>query len=365
MNIVVLGCGAVLEQCHRRALAMVVQKLGARVVGLVDPNAKRLEMAKEWFPSAVGFTDAAECFSKVRDVSLTVVTTPPPLHAAHAELAFSHGSHVLCEKPLAGTVADAEAIVACARRHKRVLSLGMTRRYYSCLVEARRCIKAGALGNKLSFAYREGGIYNWPVASAAPFNRKGSGGGVLLDKGVHALDALCFIFGPASVGAHADDAPVQSVEANSLTTLDFGGTRGVMQLSWDMNLNSGLHVLGSMGEYWIPCGPLDLMYSRDRRNRAWTKVKIQAKWPLDLEKSNGKTGCPVDYNECFNFQLIQTLRAISLGESPAATGEEGLATTRLIAAAYEMATPMEKPWLSKGEQALAVRNHWRTVKQPD
>jgi predicted dehydrogenase len=358
-KIVVIGCGAVLEQCHRQALEQAAKRLGFRIVGLVDPSPGRLAQAQKWFPGAEGFADTAACFGKLNDILLTIVTSPPPLHAAHVESAFARGSHVLCEKPLAGSVADAEGIVAAAKRSGKVLSLGMTRRFYPCVVEARRRILAGALGTKLTFTYREGGVYGWPVASAAPFRRESSGGGVLLDKGVHALDSLGFLFGTGKVMANADDGPTESVEANTVTELQFERAAGTMQLSWDMNLSSGLHISGSEGEYWIPVGPLDLLFSRGSAQSGWCREKIRVEWPLDLEPRQGKRGCPVDYNECFNFQLVQTLRAIQLGEAPAATAEEGVATMRLISAAYQMATPLNKPWLSAAEQAWCRDHHWR------
>jgi predicted dehydrogenase len=358
-NIVVIGCGAVLEQCHRRALRKFSPSLDCKVAGLVDSSPVRLAKARKWFPHAEGFTSAEACFSTVKDVLLTVITSPPPLHAAHVESALSHGSHVLCEKPLAGSVADAEAIVASSKRSGRVLSLGMTRRFYPCVVEARRRILAGALGTKLAFGYREGGAYGWPVASAAPFRRETSGGGVLLDKGVHALDSLGFLFGAGEVTANADDGPIESVEANTVTELQFERAIGTMQLSWDMNLSNGLHIRGSEGEYWIPIGPLDLLFSRGSPEAEWRREKVRVEWPLDLAPGNGKRRCPVDYNDCFNFQLVQTLRAIQLGEAPAATAEEGVATMRLIAAAYDLATPLSKPWLSPAEQAWFLDHHLR------
>ena len=358
-KIVVIGCGAVLELCHRKALSRIAPSLGFQVVGLIDPNPDRLAKAQSWFPASRGFAEANSCFETMNDVALTVITSPPPLHLVHAKAALAHGSHVLCEKPLAGSVADAEAIVAAAGGHGRALSLGMTRRFYPCFVEARRRILAGALGPNLSFVYREGSVYNWQVASAAPFRRETSGGGVLLDKGVHALDSLGYLFGSGTLTSNADDGPMESVEANTVTRLQFERAAGTMQLSWDMNLSNGLHIQGSAGELWIPAGPLNVLFARDNPSESWRREPVRHPWPLDLQKEGGRQGCPRDYIECFSFQLVQTLRAIELGEPPAVTGQEGVATLRLIASAYAMAVPLDKPWLSPVEQALARQHHWQ------
>ena len=358
-NIVVIGCGAVLERCHRWSLEQAPKRLGLAVAGLVDSNPARLAQAKKWFPGAEVFENSEACFQKLQGTLLTIITSPPPLHAAHADAAFSQGTHVLCEKPLAGSLADAEHIVAAAKQSGKVLSLGMTRRFFPCLAEARRRILDSALGGNLTFTYREGEVYLWPIASAAPFYRETSGGGVLLDKGVHVLDFLSFLFGGGKVVSCRDDGPVGSVEANAIAELQFEMATGTMQLSWDTNLANGLHIRGSKGELWIPAGGVDLIFSRENARAAWRQERIRVEWPLDLEPKGDRRGCPTDYNECFLFQLAQTLRAIQLGESPAASGEDGVATLRLISAAYQAAVPLDKPWLSSAEQAWCRARHWR------
>jgi predicted dehydrogenase len=132
-----------------------------------------------------------------------------------------------------------------------------------------------------------------------------------------------------------------------------------MQLSWDMNLNNGLHIVGDKSQCWIPIGPLDTVYTRKTADAEWQTEKVRVKWPLDATPQHGRQGCPVDYDECFLFQLVQTVRAIRLGESTAATGEDGLSTMRIIENAYKMAKPLVKPWLSSEEQSRLGQHHWR------
>ncbi len=359
MKIVVLGCGAILEQGHRKPLEHVAKTLDCHVAGLVDVNPKRLAQAGKWFPKAEHFASAEACFAKLKDVSLTIVISPPPMHAANIEVAVTAGSHILCEKPLAGSVEDAERIIELVRRHKKVLTVGMTRRYHSCFVEARKRIQDGALGSDITFIHREGGLYRWPVASAAPFRRDTSGGGVLLDKGVHVLDTLEYLFGTGDVESSFDDGSDVSVEANSVVHVSLARAKGHVQLSWDMNLCNGLHISGSEGQYWIPLGPLNTIFSRRKADQPWERLTTRAEWPLDLQPANSRMGCPNGYDDCFLYQLIKAIRAIKLSEKPAVTGEEALSTLRLIKAGYELAKPLRKPWLSKEESKAEAARHWR------
>lgn len=360
MNVVVIGCGAVLEYCHRYALQGLGAKLGCRVVGLVDPSPERLAGAKRWFPRARLFPNVETCYAALKDIQLSIITSPPALHAVHAEAAFRHGSHVLCEKPLASSLTQAQELTDAARRYGKVLAIGMTRRFYPWVAETRRRILGRALGERLSFEYREGAPYGWPVASRSPFLRQASGGGVLLDKGVHVLDCLTVLFGTGNVTAHLDDGSAEGVEANTVTRLEFERASGVVQLSWEMGLSNGLHIRGSEGEYWIPVDRLDLLFCRHSPDSPWQKEIVKFDWPCDLAR-NGRGRSPLDYSDCFNFQLVQTLRAIALGEAPAAGIEAGLASMRLLAAAYQMAKPLDKPWLSPAERAWNAAHHWRNA----
>ena len=168
MKTIVIGCGAVVENAHRGALNLLERRGFLEVVGVVDPNANRLAQAKGWFPRAQGFQSLAECYANLKEVELALITSPPPLHREQAVMAFQNGSHVFCEKPVASSLQGAKEMVATAQEHKKVLAVGMPRRFYPCLVEARRMIMAGDLGFSVRFTYREGGVYKWPITSAAP-----------------------------------------------------------------------------------------------------------------------------------------------------------------------------------------------------
>jgi predicted dehydrogenase/nucleoside-diphosphate-sugar epimerase len=351
---VVVGCGAIVEGVYRACLGGLERRGYIKVVGVVESDAGRLNQGRLWFPGAQAFENVSTCFARLAGVDLTVITTPPPLHGEHALAAFENGSHVLTEKPMASTVKIGSEMAEKATRHRKVLAVGMPRRFYPALHEARRRLAAGELGDSVRFNYREGGVYSWPVATAAPFRRETSGGGVLLDYGAHAMDTLVFLFGNGEVLACADDRTAHWVEGNVVVELALERGSGTLQMTRDMPLNNGLHVAGSRGEMWVPIDSLDCLFTRRDSSSAWELAPMLVDWPIDLRRNGGRRGVPGGYHECFTFQLIQMLRAIHLSEPPAVSGAEALIPLGLIESAYSKATLLDKPWLSEVEQAVAA-----------
>jgi predicted dehydrogenase len=351
----VVGCGTVFDQYYQGALEKLESRGIARVVALVDPNPGRTAAIEKHFPSARAFATPAEAFA-VTTPNLTIIASPPKWHAEHAVAAFSAGSHVLCEKPMAASVDDAERMVAAARAAQRVLAVGMTRRMYPCLAEARALLGSGALGDHLSFVYREGDVYGWPVSTDFPFRRETAGGGVLIDKGTHVLDFLAALFGRPTAAAYADDGYAEGVETNCQIGVVFTGARGMVQLSWSQPLVNGLHITGSAGQLTLHPWRLDAVRLR-RNGGAWETRVSATTWPSDL-RLGGRRGKPWSYEECVYYQIVQSLRAVVHGGPVPVTGEDGLAIVHVIDACYRQATPLRLAWLTEAEQAQADSRHW-------
>lgn len=356
LRVAVVGCGAAVEHLYLHPIRRLTKRGWIKVVAMAEPNASRKAWAERNFSGTRIVEDAVELFSG-EQIDLTIITSPPPLHSAHAAVALGAGSHVLCEKPLAETVSSGQAMIQAAEGAGRVLAVGMTRRFYPCLAEARRWIMDGRLGTVRCYSYCEGGVYGWPVTSDAPFRRESSGGGVLLDKGVHALDLLCWLFGSARLISSEDDSLRGGVEGNSILRLEHNGIQGRMQLSWDQELNNSFLIQGQKGDLLIPVGPMRDLFFRTP-GQPWNRVPCTVDWPSDLSPDGKRRGSPRTYWECFDFQLIQLLRSLMLGDPVPVNGGEGLEVLGLINQAYGEASPMDQPWLSPAEQDLMNRRHW-------
>jgi predicted dehydrogenase len=355
LGLMVVGCGAVVDRYYRGALKHLESQGIARVAALVDPDPGRTAALGQHFPSASAFADAADALARVTP-DLTIVASPPNCHAEHALAAFGAGSHVLCEKPMAASVDGASRMVAAARAGRRILAVGMTRRMYPCLAEARALLAAGALGDGVSFVYREGDAYGWPVSTDFAFRRTTAGGGVLIDKGTHVLDFLAALFGELVPVAYADDGHAAGVETNCRVSLVSAGASGTVQLSWSQPLLNGLRIAGSAGELTLHPWRFDAVRWR-RNGGAWETRVSGATWPRDLQPEGGR-GKPWTYEECVYYQIVQMLRAMIHGEAVPVTGEEGLTIVKAIEACYRLATPLRLPWLTEAEQAQADTRHW-------
>lgn len=131
------------------------------------------------------------------DIDIVDIVTPGHSHHEIAIAALEAGKHVLCEKPLANSAEDAEAMAAAARTSSGKAMLGFTYRLVPALTRARDLVAAGAVGTvqQVRSAYRQ----DWLVDPEAPLSwrlqKDLAGHGALGDIGAHAIDLVQFITG--------------------------------------------------------------------------------------------------------------------------------------------------------------------------
>lgn len=119
---------------------------GGEAVAVADLSEERLAAIRKRFPAVRTTRDHRELFAAT-DVDAVCIVTPISTHRALAEEALAAGKHVFVEKPLAGTVADAEAIVRAAERAGRTLMVGHTFVYNPAVTTVRGLLERGELGN--------------------------------------------------------------------------------------------------------------------------------------------------------------------------------------------------------------------------
>lgn len=121
------------------------------------------------------------------DIDLVHLATPPAAHAALATAALAAGKHVLCEKPLAITVDDAETMIATAARHNRVLGVNLIMRYNPLAEAVRHIIHTRLLGEPL-YGRFENAAQDQSLGPDHWFWDRAISGGIFIEHGVHFFD---------------------------------------------------------------------------------------------------------------------------------------------------------------------------------
>jgi predicted dehydrogenase len=145
-------------------------------------------------------SDSNDWWAAIRrpGIALVDITTPTDLHADIAIAALEAGKHVLCEKPLAMNVAEAEAIRAAARKSAARFAVAFNYRFVPAIQLARQIIAEGRLGRLYHFRARY--LQDWLASPGAPMSwrldKERAGSGVLGDLGAHVIDLAHFLVGP-------------------------------------------------------------------------------------------------------------------------------------------------------------------------
>ncbi|HEY4413101.1 MAG TPA: Gfo/Idh/MocA family oxidoreductase, partial [Gaiellaceae bacterium] len=224
-----IGAGVVAEM-HLEAIATLDD---VELVGISAHDKEAAERrAREYRSHA--FADSDELLAQELDV--VVVATPHPSHAELTVATLETGAHVLCEKPLAPEVREADAMIAAADRAGRLLGVCFQQRFRPVIAAARRLVDEGRLGTLLRVSivdplYRPNAYYrtaDWRGTW------KGEGGGVLMNQAPHTLDLLCHLAGPPVTVWGVAQRRAQPMEAEDTATalLSYdGGAVGTIAVS--------------------------------------------------------------------------------------------------------------------------------------
>jgi predicted dehydrogenase len=207
-----------------------------RVAWICDPDAATWDRARQLAPTA-RFTASATELLADSAVDAIVIATPSSTHAALACQSLEAGKHVLVEKPLALSVADADRVAAAARRSGRTVLVGHLMLYHPALLQLRRIVDTGELG-KLHYLH----------AARRNLGRVRTDESVLWSLGPHDLSMLDYLLGesPLAVSAQGQALLQPTIEDVVFVTLKYATTLGHVHLSWlDPRKERRLTVVGS------------------------------------------------------------------------------------------------------------------------
>ncbi|WP_046174301.1 Gfo/Idh/MocA family protein [Domibacillus indicus] len=239
LKIGVIGCGSIARHRHIPEYAANENVEIAAFCDIVEERAQ--EYAKQY--NAIAYTSYEELLAN-EDIDAVSVCTPNSLHAPISIAALQAGKHVLCEKPMATSREEADAMIQAAEASGKKLMIAHNQRFVASHVKARSIIESGTLGKIYSFrtAFGHGGPENWSADGTDSwfFKKELAFIGAMGDLGVHKTDLMRYLIGEEFVEAAAfveGSAKANStVDDNAVCILKSeSGIIGTLAASWAYN----------------------------------------------------------------------------------------------------------------------------------
>jgi predicted dehydrogenase len=160
------------------------ESLGIELVGAVDPAPAGCRRLDEILARVGPIYDCLDRFYEKQEADLVVISAPIHLHAPYTLTALRHGSHVLCEKPVASVVQDGLAMATAAREADRLVAIGFQWSYSGTIHAIRRDIASGKFGEPLSLRT----VVSWPRPDSY-YQRNSWAGSIQTESGEWVLDS--------------------------------------------------------------------------------------------------------------------------------------------------------------------------------
>lgn len=326
IGIGIIGGGGI-SHVHLTALAA---REDAQIVGVADIVEERARQQAERYGAERAVVNYRDLLADGR-VDAVVVCLPTFLHAEATIAAAQAGKHILCEKPIALTLADAQAMIDAAAQAGVHLMIAFVRRFCAEWLRLRQAIQEGVIGRPV--------IWRGANASSGPaqrwFHDAEKGGGPFVDGCIHDFDFALYTFGrPAEAYASLKTFKADSTSLDTGTALVRFESGDELMRSWSWGLpgyGSGCHgdslhdVIGPRGTIlWTgkfdEATGLDALIHCDEQGREHR---------LEYKHESGQ--------DWFNAQMDHFLTCVREDRTPGVTGEDGREALKVSLAVLESA----------------------------
>lgn len=337
LRVGLVGLGS-MGRNHLRVISSHPDTILAAVADL-DAEAVEAAVAQT---SVRGFADP---LAMIREVELDgiVIAAPTTAHVSIALAAIERGIPVLVEKPLAGTVDEAIAILAAARKHNVRVMVGHVERYNPAVLEMGRLLRAGWLST----------VYAVTSRRAGPFPARIRDVGVTVDLGTHDVDMLSWIVGERPVRVYAETA--QRIHA-AHEDLTFGlmhfpsGATGFLDVDWLTPVKRrSLVAIGEEGMFELDYLTQKLTFTRSNVERPQMIGGYATTFSGDV------ADIPVVNLEPLRAEMDEFVRVLRTGDRPYTDGEDGLWAVAIANALLTAASERRPIDLSDLPSRLAAR----------
>ncbi len=201
--IAIIGCGRIAKNAHLPALTKMED---VRIKYACDVLIDKANALKELYPSIENTTSDYNVVLNDKEVDAVFILTPNYEHYTLTMAALKAGKHVFCEKPITVDYEKSVLMAEEAKKQNKILNIGVCNRYHKSVETLEAMNRNGDFGNIYHVYCSFRGIRAIPGLGGAFTTKEKSGGGVLIDWGVHFLDLILYILGGAKLQTVTCDA---------------------------------------------------------------------------------------------------------------------------------------------------------------
>jgi predicted dehydrogenase len=321
-RIALIGCGAIAESYYLPALARHPHVLGSLI--LVDQDIDRAQKLAAVFNGKQCLADYREAMDETDGA---IIALPTRLHHPVSMEFLSRGVPVLCEKPLAESAVKARSMVELANKMGTVLATNYSQRLWSQFAKVKEIIVSRTFGEPVSIKYDVGELFNWPTVSGFYFNSAGSGRGVLLDRGAHILDHICWWLGgkPEVISSQNDS---------------FGGGEAVARVQFKLN-----KCVGEVKLSWLSSFPCRFVVEFEHGSIEGEVYYPQSVRLTTADRPQKRVKLKSESWSALGHKIVDNfIRVISHDEKPLVPGSDVLDSMAMVDECYAVATRFKMPW---------------------
>ena len=321
----VIGTGAIAQRLHLPGYA---GHHDATVAAVCDVEERKAQMVADEFGAPHYFTDYEELIES-GTVDAVSICLPNHMHEGAVTLALEHGLHVLCEKPMATSVGEADVMIGAAEGSDGVLMVNQSERFSPVYQKAITVLESGLVGEveTIRSRFSHSGPEGWSPRSTWFTDVEAAGGGAMVDIGIHNADLVrCLVGDIDEVVAYTETLATDTeVEDTAVACLRLAnGGLGTFEVSWTTDPDRiETQIVGTEG--------------------VLTVDKTASELTVDLSGERGRVDVPLPEHR---GPIERFVDAAIDGTSPPVTGREGRDALELVMAIYraaERAEPVSLP----------------------
>jgi predicted dehydrogenase len=315
----VVGLGHIAQNAVLPAFAHA--RRNSRLTALVSDDPRKLKaVARKYKVGATfSYADYDDC---LRDVDAVYIALPNSMHAEYTIRAANAGVHVLCEKPMAVTVAECERMIAACREANVKLMIAYRLHFEEINLQAIALVKKGALGEPKYF----NSSFSMRVKPGDIRTRRETGGGTLYDIGVYCINAARYLFRAEpkevmAISVNSVPARLGEIDESTGALMRFDGERiAAFVTSFNAADAAAYEIVGTKGR-------LQVEPAYEYAEGLAYKLTVDGK---TRHKKIGK-------RDQFAPELLYFSDCVLKNRAPEPSGEEGLQDVRIVEALYQSA----------------------------